>query len=164
MHAQYSIYSLSEDWGSEQYSKLLDLANQFGGSFVLVKRSALYPEGDNLIYSLSPFAIYEKRGVAWPGTRLLSNTTADIYKFSVNEDSLKLLRLAASSVWDWQGPRYPEDLSFLRQSGTPWFVSITHEHDVFFKLLEMEQPTVETAFGMPLIYQCVDQCPDERYY
>jgi hypothetical protein len=163
MEERYGIYSPARDWGPEQYSRLLDLAAHFGGSFVVVSRAALSTEGDRLLRSLGPFAVYVKRGPAWPGTRLLGGAMAGIYKFSSTEESLNVLRRAGRSVWDWLGPQYPEDLSFLRPSGTPWFVSITHEHDAFFKLVETELAAVKAIFGEPLILQCEDQCPEETY-
>jgi len=163
MCERFGLYSLAGEWGPEQYSRLLDLAIQFGGSFVLVNRAGLSTDGDQLLRFLSPFVVCANRGAAWPGTRLLGGATAEIHKVSLTVDSLNVLRQAARSVWDWLGPRYPEDLGFLRPSGKPWFVSIAHEQDAFFKLVETERAAVEAAFGEPLVFQCEDQCPEEMY-
>ncbi len=116
-----------------------------------------------MLRSLNPFLVYERPSLAWPGTRVLGGAMARVYKFSSTVDSLTILRQAARSIWDWLGPRYPEDLSFLRPSGRPWFISITHERDAFFKLVETELEDVERVFGEGLVRDCDDQCPDESY-
>jgi hypothetical protein len=158
------IYSLARPWAAQDYTTLLDLAATFCNSFVLVSRAQLSVEGNDLLGSLDPFLVSAHRAAAWPGTRLIGAETAEIRKFRLTDDSLGVLRRAASSPWDWLGPRHPEDLSFLRPSGSPWFISITHEHDGFFKLIADEKEAVETAFGnKSLILECEDQCPEEVY-
>jgi len=57
-----------------------------------------------------------------------------------------------------------EDLSFLRADGRPWFVTITHEKDAFFKLDPEEIRVLEISVGaMNLILQGDDVLPDEKY-
>ena len=138
MSDRYLIYGLSRNWTQEDYARLLEAAFTRCNSFVLVNRGHLSPTGNQLLSCLNPFLIESRRSSAWPGTRLLDHKTAEIRKFRLTADSAAALRESVGSLWDWEEPHHPEDLSFLRPSGSPWFISITHERDAFFKLLEGE--------------------------
>jgi len=164
MSERYMIYALARPWTLQDYTVLLDTAASFCDSLILVSRTPLSLEGEDLLRSLAPFLVNKYRAVVWPGTRLIGSETAEINKFHLTHGSLAVLRFTAHSLWDWLGPRYPEDLSFLRRSGSPWFVSITHEHDAFFKLVGKEREAIETVFGTgSLVLECEDQCPEETF-
>jgi hypothetical protein len=152
-----------DDWKPILYSRFLDLTIRWHGTLILVIRGQLLDEGNQFLQLLKPFLINVNHSSTWPGTRLLSGETAEIYKIAVHRESINIIRSASISIWDWLGPRYPEDLSFLRHTGKPWFVSITHEHDAFFKLFPSEHKFVEANLGVSLVFQCIDQCQDEIY-
>lgn len=163
MCERLGIYVLTGEFDRKRYSRLLDLAVRWGGSFILVRRKGLLAQGDQFLRSLSPYQIGIYRGAAWPGTRLIGGATVEVSKFCITADSIEVLRKGPHSLWDWLEPSYPEDLSFLRPSGQPWFVSITHENDAFFKAVQAERAMIEESMDEPLVFQCEDQCPDETY-
>jgi hypothetical protein len=89
---------------------------------------------------------------------------AQLYKYHLNAESASILKECVSGMWDWIEPRHPEDLSFIREDGTPWFVSISHEHDAFFTATQQEVCEIERVLGQgSLRFDCVDERPDERY-
>jgi hypothetical protein len=48
------------------------------------------------------------------------------------------LRRIVPGLFDWQCPRLPEDLCFLRPDGFPWLASIAHEQDAYLVLNDEE--------------------------
>jgi hypothetical protein len=164
MPTQFRIYGLARPWTPLDYQAVLKLSPKFCTAFVVVNRGELQAAGTDLLYSLRRFLVCQARVREWPGTRLVGGLGATLRKFQLTEESTGILRSAAGTFWDWIEPRYPEDLSLLRPSGAPWFVSITHERDAFFKLFDEERATIEATLGSDsLIAQGDDQCPDEIY-
>ena len=164
MEGRSKLYALARAWQSKDYQRLLGLAQRLCGSFILISRHELEPAGRNLLRGLKPYLIDTYRTRTWPGTRLLGNASVDLHKCRLTGESAAIIRGSVASLWDWIGPQYPEDLSFLRPTGIPWFISITHERDAFFKINDNGCAVVEAAFGENSL-RCVgeDQCPEEVY-
>ncbi len=53
--------------------------------------------------------------------------TAEVIRFQLNDETVDILVDAADSFFDWEQPELPEDLAVLREEGTTWLGSITHE-------------------------------------
>ena len=157
------VYHLAREWTSRDYHALLNLLDETS-NVLLVAQGSLSAEGMSVLSQLRPSLVHESRGDAWPGTCLLAHT-AVIYKFRATTQVAEVLRQSAESLWDWLSPDRPEDLAFLRSGdGRPWFASITHEHDAFFKLTERECAAVESAIGAgSLCSEGDDPFPDEHY-
>jgi len=164
MLRSFILYSLKHAWEPQDYRRLLDLSQRFCSSFILVRRQNVNPQNDDVIRSLAPFLIEASPTRIWPGTCLIGKDSVQMYKYYLADESIEILRHAAVSLWDWIGPQKPEDLSFLRPSGIPWFISISHEHDAFFKLCDGERVFVETVFGKDsLVCGGEDQRPQEAF-
>jgi hypothetical protein len=57
----------------------------------------------------------------------------EVYYYRVNEDSKRLIKEAANSLYSWIPPDLPDDLTFYKQ-GKPWLTNTAHE----------EQSSIET--------------------
>lgn len=158
------IYSLQRNWTSSDYYSLVDLAKSVCRFFLLVVRGRLLPKGESLLQELNPFLIERRQSKKWPGTELGGSEVVEVRKYRLVAESAETLKKATSNLWDWSTPNYPEDLSFLLQDGTPWFITTGHEKDAYFKLSSMEKKIVEAVLGPhALRYDCADPMPDERY-
>jgi len=92
---------------------------------------------------LQPFLIKKEDLSEWPGTRIAG--TAPVFTFQFNPRTARIIKETALSPFDWLQPELPEDLSLLRPDGTPWFVTIAHERDCYFKLTEKEETELTSA-------------------
>ena len=141
------FYSIAEPLTSEGYIQLLQNLVRFCDRGLFVLRSTdLNPAILRLIESLETYNLKNVKGSSWPGTEL-SGHEADIFTFDFNDESLLVLLKSAENLTDWLEPNWPEDLSFLRPDGTPFFVSITHENAFYFDIDVNEYDAVSS--GLP---------------
>ena len=159
------LYSLVRDWDAIAYRALLKAAERRGGYCLLVQRQDASEACHNCTKHLAPSLDSSFETMRWPGTIVLDDAErATLLKYRVNPQLISALRSCSKTPFDWMGPDLPEDLCFLRADGRPWFVSVAHERDAFFKLLEGEvDPLRSDLAGLELIAHGEDQVPDERY-
>lgn len=159
-----TIYSLRRNWARGEYLSLVDTAQDHCVFFLLVVRRFHQASAVGVLKRLEPFTIGSFEAKRWPGTKLLGEETATVHKFRLCRESGEVLKEVANALWDWLGPAYPEDLSFLREDGSPWFASICHEKDAFFKLTDEEKAGLEAVWGSKsLSIDGPDRFPDECY-
>jgi hypothetical protein len=148
----------------ESYVRLLKAARNFASAFILVRRQVLSEHGHAVLHSMDSELLERRNCREWPGTKLLSDEEAEINKFILTSRTENILAEAVPHLWAWVQPEMPEDLSFLRADGRPWFVSIAHERDAYFKLEEAEVQTVLELIAPASVQGVsIDSCPDERY-
>jgi hypothetical protein len=132
--------------------------------FVVQDQMALSREGKIFLNQLKPFLVEVYEDKQWPGTILCSEKKAFIYKCQLTSLASDILKVSFQNIWDWKAPTYPEDLSFIRPNGMPWFISITHEKDTYFKLEESEKQELENLWGSDsLKLEGKDWYPDKIY-
>jgi hypothetical protein len=160
-----TLYGLSKDWDENAYHSLLNAAQARGGYCVLAQRRGSADACARWIEECSIDLESSEEAMHWPGTIVHDDSDkATLLKFRVTPALVRSLRDTARTPFDWMGPDLPEDLSFLRADGTPWFVSIAHEKDAFFKLTDDEVEAVKTQLGgLELIAQGEDQVPEEKF-
>ena len=71
----------------------------------------------------------------WPGTKLLEGT-AELHIFAVTPLSIKVIMNAVDNLYDWLGPKYPEDLCFIAHDGGHSLITISHEQKAWLCLDE----------------------------
>lgn len=158
------IISLKCEWTPSLYRELIDLARNNCATFGLVTRNRSYHNDPEILNTLKPYLVESVNTKMWPGTQMLSDETACFHKFHLNEKSAAILKTCLSELWDWIAPDFPEDLSFLRPDGRPYFVSIIHEHDAYFKVSKIERPAIEALFGIDAMQSDGKDCmPNECY-
>jgi hypothetical protein len=117
---------------NKKYESLIDVCVKYCNEFILVIRDNVPKSANayNIINDFDPFLIKNLRKKEWPGTILL-NSEANVYFFSLNKDSLILLKSTVSGLYSWLSPSYPEDLCLLTNDENPFLVSIAHEKDSY---------------------------------
>ena len=128
-------YTLCRRLDRKNYAALFDFAAAKGAYALLVIREGeeLSSYGKNLIEKLAPFLISQDLVSEWPGTLLFDHKALSL-KYEITCACAEILKAASPGLYHWLAPRLPEDLCFLRQDGSPWFVSIAHEKDSYFSL------------------------------
>lgn len=133
---RYRIYSIRHVVDETLYRKILDCCVQFCTKLVLVGRDHHSADSEMLsttLAKLKPFLEKEENATEWPGTELFDETGI-VRTYIFDKEMVNRLGTINSRLYDWIAPDYPEDLSLLRKDGTPFFVSISHEKDCYFKI------------------------------
>lgn len=130
---------LTEEPVGQLWHALLDALASHADHLQLVLRDgaalAVGSLGGELLARMQPFLIEQIRRSSWPGT-VLRDHAATILHYSMQ--ALPMVRDAADRLYAWQQPDLPEDLALLRADGSPLLASITHEHDAWLDLDDVE--------------------------
>lgn len=112
--------------------ELFELATAYApiGLFVVRNGLEFNSNCDLFLNKMKPFIISEESVREWPGTELLDGV-AKIFKFRVSKDAVEVFCSLVTRLSDFIQPNFPEDLCFLREDNSAFFVSITHEDDFF---------------------------------
>lgn len=156
------ICSLGREWTRDDYLTLLALGCSECAYFVLIERS-WHETRPPIFEELAQDVVETTESVRWPGTQIFDRETANVWKIATSPRSKDVLAAAADSLWDWTGPSLPEDLSFLREDGRPYFISVTHEREAWFELNAHELTLLREVFYDDEIHvEDSDETPDER--
>ncbi len=134
------VYELWEaPWG-DTYRNLVKCAIEHCVAFLLVvPRNTLADECvKDVLSRLAQFLLKESEETEWPGTKG-AKPAATVYRYKFNPASATILNESAEGLFSWNLPELPEDLCFLRDDGSPWLVTISHENDVYLELSETEK-------------------------
>ena len=114
------------------YEELLEFALDKADKFSLVWRNFAFDDSAfRLIEDLQPWLLSDYSSSSWPGTEI-SGEKARVKTYEVNPQTIELLK-CVSSVFEWQAPKYPEDLAFYRDKEV-LFGSVAHEGDAWFTI------------------------------
>lgn len=104
------------------YLELLDLCFDVCDEFHLVVRNDMGSiRGlEEIINKLKASLIDLRCESTWASTTLGDDQTANVYYFHADENAKKIIRLITKSLYEWEMPNSPEDLSFFKQ-GKFWF-------------------------------------------
>lgn len=135
-----NTYNLLIEPSNQDYYDLLDYASaECKYALVAIRDTIqLNSKGQEVLEKLSKYLYEEKQADEWPGTKLL-NSQARIFQFHYVPGSAEILKGAVSSLYKWLQPDLPEDLCLLRADETPWLVTISHENDGYFVLIDQEK-------------------------
>jgi hypothetical protein len=116
------------------YQKLIDIAFEICDEFILVVRPhAIINENAKLLLrKLEPNLIKINKQSEWPFTSTRGEPS-QVYYFKTNDETNKIIKEAANSLYAWQPPCLPDDLTFFKK-GKPWLTNTAHE----------EQSSIET--------------------
>ena len=133
-------YSIVQEPRGDVYRQLIVRSVDHGDTFLLVVRGSppLSETGQAVMSSLRAFLISRTEDSEWPGTRLLDEK-ATLYRFSLTPAAAAVLAAAAQGLYSWVQPDLPEDLCVFTADGSPWLVTISHEHDAFMMLFPEEK-------------------------
>lgn len=93
----------------------------------------------------------------WPGTRLLAGT-ATCHRYSCTPSAAAVVATLVDGLYDWQQPELPEDLSFMRDGGSPLLATVAHEREAYLELTPEEE--AELRMELPAVFALLDR-PEE---
>jgi hypothetical protein len=79
-----------------------------------------------IISLLEPYLIKRFDTNEWPGTRIFGGTV-ELFQYHLNDDSANVLTRHSRSLFQWELPNLPRDLSIMRNPEQPWLCTIAHE-------------------------------------
>ncbi len=139
-------YEFSSEPRGATWRALIDRAVEVCQSFqVIIPPFKVEHEAQlELLAEFAPFQLGRYRVDEWPGTRLLDET-AILLRFRLNRDSADLLKESLGGPFHLGHLNAPEDLAFLREDGSVWFASVTHESMAWLELSPTEAPEILMA-------------------
>jgi hypothetical protein len=134
------FYDLPEVTGDD-YGALLQGVAPLATTIGLIIRSPLMrltERADAVLATLQPFWLESEQVTSWPGTQLAGDRTSLRNLYQLNNESLVLLRRAATALSDWVNPQLPEDLHLLRADGSTVLGTVAQEEDAWVELTQEE--------------------------
>src|SRR5947209_7235344 len=153
------IFNFKKTVDSSLYLKILDYSLKLDSKMVFVCRNGLNSDLNELVHS---HILKRERVSKWPGTISYSDKV-QMYVIENKPVIIDKIKHLIPSLWDWKPAKYPEDLSFLRPNGIPWFVSITHENDAYMQLEDDEIEKAQHYFGTDILEFYEDVESVEKY-
>ncbi len=148
-------YEILPELRFDLYQKVLDFACAGAcalGALAVPNDGADNHNVEEILGSLKPFMVVEEHDqLYWPANPhrghvpLPGQVTASVYYFTLNADTVALLKDEVDRLYDWESEWRPEDLSLLREDKSPWLVSISHERMAWFHLTEIEHANLLAA-------------------
>ncbi len=134
------IYVLKNEPSPSAFCDILDYGVGKCGSLLLVIQplNRMSPDGVAVLKKLEPYLAEKKVTNKWPGHKM-SAGNALVHKYKYEDPFVKAIQDINDHLYGWLQPNFPEDICLMRENGEPWFVSITHEKDSYFSLLEEEK-------------------------
>ena len=170
------IVTCKMPWSSRTLKVITNLSKKYCGFFMFVEEEPSHSgdgiilnkktELDNLfLESLSSWLVEKRERKEWPGTiQTGEGIGVQTYKCAINDETIYILIDKGMKLFAEEKPSFLEDLSFLRPDGTPWFITIKHERDAYFKLYPEEMEGVSKVLGKSvLLVEGEDKIPEERY-
>jgi hypothetical protein len=143
----YATFTFTRPPHGALFASLMQAALSSASMLTLVERPAspLSLDGQTFLESLRAYSLGTEEASAWPGTQLLAGS-AKLHRFRLTPEVVQRILGASDGVADWLQPNLPEDLALVREDGSPWLGTITHEGDAFLMLTDDEQADLETRF------------------
>jgi hypothetical protein len=135
-----NTYNLLMEPSGPSYNDLLDYALGDCKYFLLVtsqNNSQLNSRGKEILEELVPYLFRKEMKSEWPGTILLGGE-APVFIYHYIPETVAILKMSATRLYQWQRPDLPDDLCLLRSDESPWLVTIAHENDSYLELTENE--------------------------
>lgn len=121
-----------EEPKEEVYSNLLDLAFEVCDEFQLILRRDMgnIRIFDPILAKLNESFKEMKLDSQWASNILEDDNYAEVYWYEANEQSKKVIKELADSLYAWKIPNLPEDLSFFKNNSA-WLVNNAHEEEAY---------------------------------
>ncbi len=126
------MLSINKNPKSKVFHDLIDVCFEVCDEFHLVIRTDMGIIGDlpdTLKVFKDSFKVMKKES-EWASTILGDGFTADVYYFKADEHAKTILKNMADSLFEFEMPSLPEDLSFFK-NGEVWMATSSHEKQCF---------------------------------
>jgi hypothetical protein len=144
---QKMIFTLTKELEGEELKQFLDICAKFCKKALLVIQPGLEFSEKAKIFlgKMEKYVIEDECKSEWPGTRLYGDK-AEVRIYRLCPGSLDLIKTGVDKLYQWQQPDNPEDLCFLRDDNTPFFITIAHEHDSYLEITAKEKKKLDVWF------------------
>lgn len=140
-----STLNLRARIGPDDFTSLLVFASTVSRhvGFIVGRSPSLTAQ--RLLDRLIDYRVEVRSVSAWPGSERSGPPVAQ-HLYDVNSSTVALLRSCSRSFTDWQQPRLPNDLHFLRSDGTVVLGSVASEADAWLELDNAELAVLEAGW------------------
>lgn len=149
----------------DAYDRLLDYVGERAAMFVvrLHPKMRLTHTMEVVLERLSPYFKYKKSFHQLRDKRSsFAYTKGNYYFYTSCPEAVALLQESARSMYAWQHPALPEDLSFLHEDGSPLLITIAHEE--MLSLVIGEEEAEELSAEVPGLFMMLAAHQDLDHY
>lgn len=143
------------------YRALIDFVVPRFPVCLLVLRPGMAEQNDGTTAFRSRMKTYllsETLAAEWPGTRLLQDGRARVLRYALNVDVGAILKDVSSGLYAWLQPELPEDFCVLREDGSAWLTTISHEKDAYLTPTDSEFKELQDH-AAPELLHCLVHSP-----
>lgn len=146
--AERHALACSADFTGSDFRRLLDLAARWAKNFIAVYQMRLNVAHDPVDTLLTPYLIEVREPDTWPIQQLEPERFSRLCRYELTMATASILCEKAGGLYSLG---VLEDLGFLRDDGTPWFISHTHKRCCLFDLTSEEKALAEEVLGHDLV-------------
>lgn len=117
-------WELTENPKDEIYRELIKVLCDSSDKFYFVTRKEL-TYNQEILVQFEPYTIESYKTKKWANTTT-TGPAATVFVIESREETYKLLKENANTLYDWVAPSLPEDLTFMKNNFA-WFSCTTHE-------------------------------------
>ncbi|MCT1905452.1 MULTISPECIES: stage III sporulation protein AH [Oceanobacillus] len=124
---------LQKDAKGTTYQDLIDVCFDICDQFHLVLRKDMGPlkSFDTFLKTIDSALITMKEESEWASTILGDGQTAKVYYYHTKDEKVKrIIKEKVTSLYEWEMPEHPEDLSFFK-NGEVWLATTSHEEECY---------------------------------
>ncbi len=122
-------YDLIVEPSGRDYLRLLEAALGQCSHGILLVPGTLGERGRGVVTQL----------LALESAGMGTGDSLSLVNFPITRESVSLLQGAVRGLFGWRAPERPESLSLWRSDGSPWLVSVAHEHIAYMELTSFER-------------------------
>jgi len=124
-------WDLTENPADETYRKLIKVLCDHSDKFYFVTRKEL-KYNQEILEQFKPYMLESYKTKKWANTEV-KGPSATVYVIESTNETCKLLKQFANTLYDWVAPKLPEDLTFLKNNFV-WFSCTSHEEEGVFSI------------------------------
>lgn len=124
---------LQENPTGTTYQGLIDICFENCDQFHLVLRKDMgsLKSFDEFLKEINSALVTVKDESEWASTILGDGQTARVYYYHTKDENVKkAIKETVKSLYEWEMPEYPEDLSFFKE-GEIWLSTSSHEEECY---------------------------------
>lgn len=133
MRGENKLILLQENPNGTTYKELIDLCFESCDQFHFVLRKDMGPlKGfDEFLKEIDNALVTIKDESEWASTILGDGQTARVYYYHTKDENVKrIIKETVKSLYEWEMPEHPEDLSFFKDGGV-WLATSSHEKECY---------------------------------
>lgn len=133
MKGESRLILLQKNPSGKTYNDLIDLCFDICDQFHLVLRKDMgsLKSFDKFLNKIDSALVTMKEESEWASTILDEGQTAKVYYYHTKDENVKrIIKETVNSLYEWEMPNHPEDLSFFKD-GEVWLATSSHERECY---------------------------------